>query len=60
MDLLQAAPFQNMYPRPFVKGQLSFLSSVHGRTTLHREGRQYEIHTVHVYIYIHSWVKNDM
>ena len=20
MDLLQAAPFQNMYPRPFVKG----------------------------------------
>ena len=22
MDLLQAAPFQNMYPRPFVKGEM--------------------------------------
>ena len=29
MDLLQAAPFQNMYPRPFVKGAFPFLLWLH-------------------------------
>ena len=45
MDLLQAAPFQNMYPRPFVKGAFPFLSWLH-ESPLYVMGGD-----VHVYMY---------
>ena len=52
MDLLQAAPFQNMYPRPFVKGQLSVQSSLHVHVyTYHITQKADSTKYIHVHVY---------